>query len=83
MFGMIAAVGMSNLQFVDLNSPRNLFILGFSFFMGLSMPEYFTASPLELEWVWLATTLDGAMESSAALGWLEIFKPSTAASVIN
>ena len=28
--GMITAVGISNLQFVDLNSSRNLFILGFS-----------------------------------------------------
>ena len=35
MFGMIAAVGLSNLQFVDLNSSRNLFILGFSLFFGL------------------------------------------------
>ena len=35
MFGMIAAVGLSNLQFVDLNSSRNLFILGFSIFFGL------------------------------------------------
>lgn len=42
MFGMIASVGLSNLQFVDLNSARNLFIIGFSFFMGLSVPEYFT-----------------------------------------
>ncbi len=47
MFGMIAAVGLSNLQFVDLNSARNLFILGFAFFMGLSLPEYFNASPLQ------------------------------------
>ena len=46
MFGMIAAVGLSNLQFVDLNSARNLFILGFAFFMGLSLPEYFAAEPL-------------------------------------
>ncbi len=38
LFGMIAAVGMSNLQFVDLNSSRNLFIIGFAFFMGLSVP---------------------------------------------
>lgn len=44
MFGMIAGVGLSNLQFVDLNSARNLFIIGFAFFMGLSVPEYF-ASP--------------------------------------
>ncbi len=35
MFGMIAACGLSNLQFVDLNSSRNLFILGFSLFFGL------------------------------------------------
>ena len=26
MFGTIAAVGLSNLQFVDLNSTRNLFV---------------------------------------------------------
>lgn len=48
MFGMITAVGLSNLQLVDLNSPRNLFILGFSLFMGLSVPAYFEASPLVL-----------------------------------
>jgi xanthine/uracil permease len=42
MFGMIASVGLSNLQFVNLNSARNLFIVGFAFFMGLSVPEYFT-----------------------------------------
>ena len=38
MFGIIAAVGLSNLQFVDMNSPRNLFVLGFSMFMGLVIP---------------------------------------------
>jgi nucleobase transporter 1/2 len=47
MFGMIAAVGLSNLQFIDLNSARNLFIVGFAFFMGLSVPEYFGAHPLD------------------------------------
>jgi nucleobase transporter 1/2 len=46
MFGMIAAVGLSNLQFIDLNSGRNLFILGFALFMGLSVPEYFAQHPL-------------------------------------
>lgn len=55
MFGMIAAVGLSNLQFVNLNSARNLFILGFAFFMGLSVPEYFDANPLELPATWGAT----------------------------
>ena len=35
MFGMVSAVGLSSLQYVDLNSTRNLFILGFSIFFGL------------------------------------------------
>lgn len=38
-FGIIAAVGLSNLQSVDLNSSRNLFVLGISLFFGLSVPE--------------------------------------------
>jgi len=45
MFGMIASVGLSNLQFIDLNSARNLFIVGFAFFMGLSVPHYFSSEP--------------------------------------
>lgn len=40
MFGMITAVGLSNLQFVDLNSSRNLFVLGFSIFFALMLPEW-------------------------------------------
>ncbi|XP_064614097.1 solute carrier family 23 member 1-like [Liolophura sinensis] len=40
MFGMITAVGLSNLQFVDLNSSRNLFILGFSIFSALCLPRW-------------------------------------------
>ena len=40
MFGMITAVGLSNLQFVDLNSTRNLFVLGFSFFFSLALPQW-------------------------------------------
>ncbi|KAI0217841.1 Solute carrier family 23 member 2 [Lamellibrachia satsuma] len=45
MFGMITAVGISNLQFVDLNSSRNLFIIGFSFFFGLALPKYMADNP--------------------------------------
>ncbi len=41
LFGMIAAVGLSNLQFVNLNNSRNLFIIGISLFAGLSMSFYF------------------------------------------
>lgn len=35
------AGGLSFLQFCNLNSFRTKFILGFSFFMGLSIPQYF------------------------------------------
>ncbi|MGH0138039.1 UNVERIFIED_CONTAM: hypothetical protein FKN15_065079 [Acipenser sinensis] len=43
--GMITAVGLSNLQFVDLNSSRNLFVLGFSMFFGLTLPNYLDSHP--------------------------------------
>jgi nucleobase transporter 1/2 len=42
LFGMIASVGLSNLQIVNLNNSRNLFIIGISFFSGLSVPFWFT-----------------------------------------
>ncbi|XP_029703932.1 solute carrier family 23 member 1 isoform X2 [Takifugu rubripes] len=45
LFGMITAVGLSNLQLVDLNSSRNLFVLGFSIFFGLTLPAYLDAHP--------------------------------------
>ena len=37
LFGLIVAVGLSNLQYVDLNSPRNQFIIGFALFNCLSV----------------------------------------------
>ncbi|MFB6111728.1 MAG: solute carrier family 23 protein, partial [Halobacteriaceae archaeon] len=40
MFGQIAAVGLSNLKFVDLDQNRNVFIVGFSLFGGLAIPAY-------------------------------------------
>lgn len=68
MFGMITAVGLSNLQFVDLNSTRNLFILGFAFFMGLSIPEYFIQNPLQLEPIWLANIINTLGSTGMAVG---------------
>ena len=68
MFGMIAAVGLSNLQFIDLNSTRNLFILGFAFFMGLSVPEYFASNPLTLDSEWLANIINTLGSTGMAVG---------------
>ena len=42
LFGMIASVGLSNLQIVNMNNSRNLFIIGLSFFAGLSVPYHFS-----------------------------------------
>ena len=43
MFSIIAAIGISQVQFIDLNSPRNIFILGFGLYMSLSVQDYFTS----------------------------------------
>ena len=70
MFGMIASVGLSNLQFINLNSARNLFILGFAFFMGLSVPEYFVNQPLDLGagLKWLADIINTLGSTGMAVG---------------
>ena len=44
LFGMIVAIGISNIQFVDLNSSRNLFVIGFSLIMGTAVPYWINAN---------------------------------------
>ena len=69
LFGMIVAVGLSNLQFVDMNAPRNLFIIGFAFFMGLSMPQYIAANPVVIDGMpWLADIINTLGKTSMAVG---------------
>ncbi|MFC4359982.1 uracil-xanthine permease family protein [Halobium salinum] len=40
MFGQIVAVGLSQLEYVDLDSSRNTFVVGFALFAGLAIPAY-------------------------------------------
>ncbi|XP_003394195.2 solute carrier family 23 member 1 [Bombus affinis] len=40
MFGMITAFGLSALQYINLNSARNLYILGFSIFFPLVLSKW-------------------------------------------
>ncbi len=47
LFGLIAGVGLSNLQHADMNSQRNLLIVGFLLFMGLAVPNYFGQVPAD------------------------------------
>ncbi|AEC05969.1 Nucleobase-ascorbate transporter 1 [Arabidopsis thaliana] len=41
LFGLVAAVGLSFLQFTNMNSMRNLMITGLSLFLGISIPQFF------------------------------------------
>uniref|UniRef100_A0A3Q1EQ65 Solute carrier family 23 member 1-like n=1 Tax=Acanthochromis polyacanthus TaxID=80966 RepID=A0A3Q1EQ65_9TELE len=49
MFGVISAAGISNLQYTDMNSSRNVFIFGFSVFSALVVPNWITKNPGYLE----------------------------------
>eukprot|EP00250_Pteridium_aquilinum_P026505 c33110_g1_i1 orf=171-1745(-) len=42
LFSKVVGCGLSFLQFVHLNDSRSKFILGFSVYMGISVPYYFT-----------------------------------------
>lgn len=39
-FGLVAAVGLAPLQFLNINSTRNLTILGVSLLVGIMLPQY-------------------------------------------
>ncbi|MED6218256.1 N-terminal acetyltransferase [Stylosanthes scabra] len=41
LFGIVAAVGISFIQFANNNSMRNIYVLGVSLFLGISIPQYF------------------------------------------
>jgi uracil-xanthine permease len=74
LFGMIAAVGLSNLVLCDMSSARNLFIIGFAFFMGLSLPEYFGQFPMGADWPvsvkWIGDIITTVGSTGMAVGGL-------------
>ncbi|KAM7277135.1 hypothetical protein ACFE04_019001 [Oxalis oulophora] len=41
LFGLVASVGLSFLQFTNMNCMRNLMITGLTLFLGLSVPQFF------------------------------------------
>ncbi|XP_067936878.1 solute carrier family 23 member 2-like [Watersipora subatra] len=49
LFGMLVSIGMSNLQHVDLNSPRNHFIIGTSMMLGLTVPAWVKANTDQIQ----------------------------------
>ena len=68
MFGQIVAVGLSNLEYVDLDSSRNVFIVGFALFVGLAMPAYMGNLGAENGAQVLATGLAGVPVVGSVLG---------------
>ncbi|XP_051115107.1 nucleobase-ascorbate transporter 1-like [Andrographis paniculata] len=46
LFGLVGSVGLSFLQFTNMNSMRNLMITGLSLFLGISVPQFFGANGL-------------------------------------
>ncbi|TKY57769.1 Nucleobase-ascorbate transporter 3 [Spatholobus suberectus] len=41
LFGIVAAVGISFIQFANNNSIRNIYVLGLTLFLGISITQYF------------------------------------------
>lgn len=42
LYGIVAATGISYIQFTNINSLRNIYVLGISLFLGISISQYFT-----------------------------------------
>ncbi|KAJ7958111.1 Nucleobase-ascorbate transporter [Quillaja saponaria] len=59
LFGIVAAIGISFIQFTNSNSIRNLYVLGLSLFLGISIPQYFVTN----------TDQDGHGPVSTDAGW--------------
>lgn len=49
MFGMITAVGISNLRYVEIRRPRNMFVLGLALFLGLAIPSWIEGNKNEIQ----------------------------------
>ncbi|EFJ09964.1 hypothetical protein SELMODRAFT_159848 [Selaginella moellendorffii] len=76
-FAVLAAVGISYLQFVNLNITRNLFILGFALFMGFSVPQYFyefrstsNHGPVNTNAEWFNDILNTLFSSNVLVGFV-------------
>ncbi|KAH1064936.1 hypothetical protein J1N35_029923 [Gossypium stocksii] len=59
LLGIVAASGITFIQFANNNSMRNIYVLGVSLFLGLSIPQYFA----------MTTTYDGHGPVRTNAGW--------------
>lgn len=77
LFGLVAAVGVSFIQFANNNSMRNLYIVGLSLFLGISVPQYFnefTASaghgPAKTNAGWFNDILNSIFSSAPTVAFI-------------
>ncbi|XP_047316781.1 nucleobase-ascorbate transporter 6-like [Impatiens glandulifera] len=85
LFAYVGSVGLSFLQFCNLNSFRTKFILGFSIFLGLSIPQYFNEytaikgrGPVHTEGRWFNDMINVPFSSEAFVaGILAFFLDNT------
>ncbi len=78
LFGLITAVGLSNLRRADMDSQRNLMIVGFLLFGGLAFPAFFGTEAADdftffgIEWAttFLTSILSNSIATAAVLGIL-------------
>uniref|UniRef100_M1APS5 Purine permease n=1 Tax=Solanum tuberosum TaxID=4113 RepID=M1APS5_SOLTU len=73
-FGYMSSAGLGFLQFCNLNSFRTNFILGFSLFLGFSLPQYFrehhmysVSGPLHTNSRWFNDTMSVIFMSHATI----------------
>ncbi|KAB2050906.1 hypothetical protein ES319_A12G019000v1 [Gossypium barbadense] len=80
LFAYVASAGLGLLQFCNLNSFRTKFIVGFSVFMGLSVPQYFNQyllvsghGPVHTRSTWFNNVMQVIFSSPATVGFIVAF----------
>ncbi|XVF44969.1 hypothetical protein PTKIN_Ptkin02bG0165900 [Pterospermum kingtungense] len=80
LFAYVVSAGLGLLQFCNLNSFRTKFILGFSLFMGLSIPQYFNEyllisghGPVHTRSRWFNTVMQVIFSSPATVAIIVAF----------
>ncbi|XP_020238235.1 nucleobase-ascorbate transporter 3 [Cajanus cajan] len=74
LFGIVAAVGISFIQFANTNSIRNIYVLGLTLFLGISIPQYFVMNtapdghgPVRTDGGWFNDILNTIFSSPATV----------------
>jgi nucleobase transporter 1/2 len=78
LFGIITSVGISNLQLVDMNSSRNLFVFGVSVMLGMTLPIWLKQHPGAIN-----TGIDSVDQTISVLAMTNMFVGGLVAFVLD